>query len=66
MTTKFALFWFMGWLTTSLISTFRVVRNKQASPSPYMDILAYTLMWPVYITIFLVTWIKYRLRGEHI
>lgn len=56
--------WAIGWLTTSIISSFRVVRGKQANPSPYMDVLGYTLNWPIILPIFLVRWTKYKLKGK--
>ena len=62
----FALIWALGWLVTSLISTFRAVRGKQADPNPYGDVLAYAFAWPIYLVIFIVRWTKYKIRGQNI
>lgn len=65
-TELFAMIWAMGWLVTSIISSYRVVRGKQATPTPYMDVLGYMFLWPIILPIFLVRWAKYKLRGESI
>lgn len=62
----FAKVWALGWFITSFISSFRVVRGKQGSPNPYMDVLGYTLNWPIILPIFIVRWTKYKLRGKSI
>ena len=62
----FVFIWALGWLVTCAVSTFRAVRGRQAAPTPYQDVVTYVFAWWLFLPIFAVRWVKYRLRGQSI
>lgn len=63
---NFIIAYIIGWLVTSLISSVRAVRRKQGSNHTELDVLGYMFNWWIILPIFIVRWVKYKIRGQDI
>lgn len=63
---KFILIYTIGFLVSTCIFLFRALRNKPSTPPDFLDIFFWLFAWWFILPIFVVRWIKYKLKGESI
>lgn len=52
---------------TSLIGIYRgLIKNKQSSPPDELTSMSWFLLWFIWLPVFIVRWVKYRLKGKKI
>lgn len=61
---QFAMWYLLLGIITVIIGTFRGVTNRQSTHSGPLDGIAWMFAWFIYLPIFVVRFIKYKLRGK--
>lgn len=61
----FILYYFLG-IVTVCIGAYRSAYNKQSIPAEALDTIAWFLLWWIYLPIFLIRYIKYKIKGRSI
>jgi hypothetical protein len=55
-----------GFLISSLIFIFRAIKGKPAQEPGWLDVFMWLFAWWFLLPIFIVRWIKYKIKGENI
>lgn len=63
---NFALIYLLLGFITLSIGSYRAYRGKQSVESDSLDSIGWFFMWFVYLPIFCVRYVKYKLRGKSI
>lgn len=63
---KIAMWYFILGTFTVSIGTYRSITDKQSIPGNPLDALSWFIMWWVYLPIFIVRFIKYKIRGKQL
>ena len=65
-TRDFAMWFCIGGTLTSVIGIYRGLRNKQSSEPDELTSFSWFLLWFIWLPVFIVRWVKYRLKGKKI
>jgi hypothetical protein len=63
---NFALFYLTMGFITLIIGSYRAYKGKQSTEPDALDSVSWFLVWFLYLPIFCVRYIKYKLRGKSI
>lgn len=64
-TRELAMWYFIGGTLTSLIGIYRgLVKNKQSFEPDGLTSLSWFLLWWIWLPIFVVRFIKYKIKGK--